>query len=114
MAWTNRGTLTEASCGLLYRTRRRDGSRELYLSQQIAGRTIREQAVRFALDHGVALADPRFQFRTIQPRYLAAAVPDQPISLKLSPAASVSPSRRTPSMFAINSWVMVSSKYDAC
>ena len=67
-----------------------------------------QQAIELALDHRVALARALLEPRAVEHRDRAAAVADQPASCSL-PAASVTPSRRTPSMFAISSWVIASS-----
>ena len=71
--------------------------------------SVGEQAIEFRFDHLVAFANPRFQSRTIQHRDVAASLSSINPACCNFFAASVTPSRRTPSILAINSWVMVNS-----
>jgi hypothetical protein len=73
---------------------------------RIAAGDIREQAIEFRLDDRVALAYGLFQSGPVKDFNAAAAVADESGALQI-PAASVTPSRRTPSMLAISSCVIV-------
>ena len=70
---------------------------------------IRQQAVVFPFHHRVAFAHALLQAGAIQHFDVAAACRQSSRRACNLPAASVTPSRRTPSMLAINSCVMISS-----
>ena len=61
-----------------------------------------QEAIEFLPDDRVAFAGPLFQPRTVEHCDGATAVPDHAELLQVA-AASVTPFRRTPSMFAMSS-----------